>query len=287
MKNHQSFSMEKWVLSLPSAPISILDFPYTMEALEANALFQQRKLKGVSRADRPSCGARTRAGGFCKAQALVNGKCRMHGGLSTGPRTKAGKASQRRHACALMQQRWAKLRAEGKTAVALSETGRLRRGEAARRTMRMRHRRREALEWAEWMMRHHADATIRVWGEPRMQVILRPYEIALKSGGIEGLCDLAEVAGIDVRSFANGPECLGAILSRYCPGSTYWPRLPICKRAQRCHVILRAQKSDTNVELPEAGFAARDDRSEIQTDPSVQDLREAVCRALFAERLLV
>ena len=50
-----------------------------------------------------------------------------------------------------------------------------------------------------------------------MQVILRPYENALKSGGIEELCELAEVAGIDVRSFANGPECLGVIFSRYMP----------------------------------------------------------------------
>jgi hypothetical protein len=43
--------------------------------------------------DRPRCGARTRAGGSCKAP-VVRGKsrCRMHGGLSTGPRTAEGKA---------------------------------------------------------------------------------------------------------------------------------------------------------------------------------------------------
>ena len=42
--------------------------------------------------DRPRCGAKTRAGGSCNAPA-VPGKerCRTHGGLSTGPRTKAGK----------------------------------------------------------------------------------------------------------------------------------------------------------------------------------------------------
>ncbi len=50
-----------------------------------------------------------------------------------------------------------------------------------------------------------------------MQVILRPYENALKSGGIEELDELCEVAGIDVRSFANERECQGAILSRYMP----------------------------------------------------------------------
>jgi hypothetical protein len=46
----------------------------------------------------PRCGARTRTGRPCLARAhrvragLVprNGRCRMHGGLSTGPRTAAG-----------------------------------------------------------------------------------------------------------------------------------------------------------------------------------------------------
>lgn len=37
------------------------------------------------------CEARTRAGGSCKARALFNGRCRMHGGLSTGPKTPEGK----------------------------------------------------------------------------------------------------------------------------------------------------------------------------------------------------
>ena len=40
----------------------------------------------------PSCGARTRAGGVCLGLAMANGRCRMHGGASTGPRTAAGLA---------------------------------------------------------------------------------------------------------------------------------------------------------------------------------------------------
>jgi hypothetical protein len=36
------------------------------------------------------CGARTRAGGSCRQPAMANGRCRMHGGLSTGPRTQEG-----------------------------------------------------------------------------------------------------------------------------------------------------------------------------------------------------
>ena len=33
------------------------------------------------------CGAKTRAGGQCRAPAMKNGRCRVHGGSSTGPKT--------------------------------------------------------------------------------------------------------------------------------------------------------------------------------------------------------
>jgi hypothetical protein len=39
------------------------------------------------------CGARTRAGGACRQPAMANGRCRLHGGKSTGPRTAAGLAN--------------------------------------------------------------------------------------------------------------------------------------------------------------------------------------------------
>jgi len=39
-----------------------------------------------------TCGAKTRKGTFCKRLDLaINGRCRLHGGLSTGPRTMEGK----------------------------------------------------------------------------------------------------------------------------------------------------------------------------------------------------
>ena len=40
----------------------------------------------------PRCGARTRAGGCCRQPAMRNGRCRLYGGLSTGPRTAEGRA---------------------------------------------------------------------------------------------------------------------------------------------------------------------------------------------------
>lgn len=38
----------------------------------------------------PRCGARTRTGCCCRQPATPNGRCRLHGGLSTGPRTSEG-----------------------------------------------------------------------------------------------------------------------------------------------------------------------------------------------------
>jgi len=40
----------------------------------------------------PRCGAMTRRGTPCRAPAMANGRCRMHGGKSTGPRTSEGRA---------------------------------------------------------------------------------------------------------------------------------------------------------------------------------------------------
>lgn len=38
----------------------------------------------------PRCGAKTRAHTPCQAAAMPNGRCRLHGGRSTGPRTVEG-----------------------------------------------------------------------------------------------------------------------------------------------------------------------------------------------------
>ena len=60
--------------------------------------------KSLPKSKRPYCGASTRIGGTCKAR-VVPGKrrCKMHGGLSTGPRTVEG----RRRVSEAQQRRWA------------------------------------------------------------------------------------------------------------------------------------------------------------------------------------
>ena len=44
----------------------------------------------------PRCGAKTRKGTPCKGPAMRNGRCRMHGGKSTGPRTPGGLAKSKK-----------------------------------------------------------------------------------------------------------------------------------------------------------------------------------------------
>lgn len=36
------------------------------------------------------CGAKTRGGSPCQCPGMANGRCRLHGGLSTGPKTDEG-----------------------------------------------------------------------------------------------------------------------------------------------------------------------------------------------------
>ena len=38
----------------------------------------------------PRCRAKTRRGSECQCPAMINGRCRLHEGLSTGPKTESG-----------------------------------------------------------------------------------------------------------------------------------------------------------------------------------------------------
>ena len=72
--------------------------------------FNRQRKPRPRRADRPRCGARTRKGDRCRALVVwpkggkPRARCRMHGGLSTGPRTAEGREriaeSNRRRAAA-------------------------------------------------------------------------------------------------------------------------------------------------------------------------------------------
>ena len=62
------------------------------------------------------CGARTRIGAPCRRTGLGNGRCANHGGLSSGPRTEAG----RRRIAEAQQKRWAEWRIQRNHALAPS-----------------------------------------------------------------------------------------------------------------------------------------------------------------------
>jgi hypothetical protein len=53
----------------------------------------------------PRCGAQTRANTSCRAPAMKNGRCRLHGGKSTGPRTPEGLERSRKANWQHLQQR--------------------------------------------------------------------------------------------------------------------------------------------------------------------------------------
>ncbi len=48
-------------------------------------------LREIQRCAATRCGAKTRRATPCQRKALRNGKCRNHGGMSTGPRTLEGR----------------------------------------------------------------------------------------------------------------------------------------------------------------------------------------------------
>jgi hypothetical protein len=48
-------------------------------------------LKNLLKGEFRRCGAKTRTGTPCRRPAMPNGRCRLHGGLSTGPRTPEGR----------------------------------------------------------------------------------------------------------------------------------------------------------------------------------------------------
>ena len=82
----------------------------------AREAFQSR---GVAPIARPPCGARCRDGHPCEASAVWcaatgaarNGRCRLHGGLSTGPRTPDGRARVAAATRAANVARWSTSRA--------------------------------------------------------------------------------------------------------------------------------------------------------------------------------
>lgn len=91
--NYPSCSVEecKFALSLARQQVKQCRF----EAHKTKSRHPTRPLKE----QRPICGAKTRLGTPCQALAIWekyadgprNGRCRLHGGLSTGPRTPEGK----------------------------------------------------------------------------------------------------------------------------------------------------------------------------------------------------
>lgn len=58
-----------------------------------NSQTGETELQRIPKEQRPFCGAKTRNGESCKSRAVFGmARCRMHGGMSTGPKTEEGRA---------------------------------------------------------------------------------------------------------------------------------------------------------------------------------------------------
>jgi hypothetical protein len=74
-------------------PESTLDLAKTEEPNRVKGPWLRNGNRPGNPANAPRCGAkaRTRGGVPCRNAAMPNGRCRLHGGASTGPRTAEGK----------------------------------------------------------------------------------------------------------------------------------------------------------------------------------------------------
>lgn len=91
----------RWRAGLRSFPYSIRIWETLRAGAQARDMGYERMCDDevTPKGERPLCGARTRSGQPCRARAVwnrdlnrpANGRCRMHGGLSTGPKTSQGR----------------------------------------------------------------------------------------------------------------------------------------------------------------------------------------------------
>ena len=70
------------------------DYERMVKRLAAEEAASKRVV--ASKRSRRKCGAHARSTGKpCQAKALANGRCKLHGGLSTGPKTEEGRKKAR------------------------------------------------------------------------------------------------------------------------------------------------------------------------------------------------
>jgi hypothetical protein len=87
--------------------VDLLHLKIALERAEARSQRQERRLLRRLRRKSPLCGARTRRGTACICKAVIGReRCRFHGGLSTGPRTEAGRRRVAEASRARMLRRW-------------------------------------------------------------------------------------------------------------------------------------------------------------------------------------
>jgi len=83
--------MVEWIM-LYSSPTPLTRKEIGRRLQEAAEQVHRKRINALPAIPGGPCGAKTRAGTPCKQKAVYeNGRCKFHGGLSTGPRTPEGK----------------------------------------------------------------------------------------------------------------------------------------------------------------------------------------------------
>jgi hypothetical protein len=82
-------------MMFPSVQAILAEHLVELEREHAEMMRHLAKLR-ASAPTNEFCGAKTRAGTPCKRRDIYqSGRCRLHGGLSTGPKTEAGREQSR------------------------------------------------------------------------------------------------------------------------------------------------------------------------------------------------
>lgn len=135
------------------------------------------------------CGARTRAGTACKITAIYsNGRCKFHGGLSTGAKTKGGRARQHEGYCAWLEKQRASKAGRKRTRKYVSDVARI------------------------------GSLTLSEIGASEKDRVLQPVDgIGLRMSGRVLVAELPNGHSITVRLTTTSPQYGGARWWYFCP----------------------------------------------------------------------
>src|SRR5262249_31246520 len=97
LRFRQGLRLDQQTLSFVAAPALAEAHDHGMSGAFRLDPAREQRISGGQELPAPRCGARSkRTGRPCQGAAMPNGRCKLHGGKSTGPRTPEGPERSRR-----------------------------------------------------------------------------------------------------------------------------------------------------------------------------------------------